>query len=369
MSIPVRVVVCAAFLEAKSAPDCMVVYAGFCTTLPAAVHVFSSALPPVVLPRNPIVLKQPDEFTGHRDTVKRFITDTNDYFTNANVAPHRQLGLTKSFLCKELRDWFDLRVKRGMGFTDWPALREVLQRRYKEKHERRKARKQVLSLRYTGTVDDYNKEFSLLALKITNTSEEDLVEDYIEGLPPGIMYETDRIEPVTLDEAMEKALDSEIWLKQASSRSGSHHRPPPPPAPFNPTGPNHPQTGPGVSIQLDLFSHMTAAAHGLQDHPSPFLPSRLALPPMGMPAAPLGLAALVCQTEKNNQNAATRAAADAAAAADTCRAADTPNESEVAQHVLGARQTVSDRLFAPQTAAADLSNGVPPSLQPQASFS
>uniref|UniRef100_A0A0G4G2W4 Retrotransposon gag domain-containing protein n=1 Tax=Chromera velia CCMP2878 TaxID=1169474 RepID=A0A0G4G2W4_9ALVE len=166
-----------------------------------------------------IALKQPNEFTGRRDTVERFITDTNDYFTNANVAPHRQLGLAKSFLCKELRDWFDLRVKRGMRFADWPALREVLRHRYKEKHERRKARKQVLSLRCTGMVDDYNKEFSLLALKITNASEEDLVEDYIEGLPPGIMYETDRMEPATLDKAMEKALDSEIWLKQASSRS------------------------------------------------------------------------------------------------------------------------------------------------------
>uniref|UniRef100_A0A0G4F2D5 Retrotransposon gag domain-containing protein n=1 Tax=Chromera velia CCMP2878 TaxID=1169474 RepID=A0A0G4F2D5_9ALVE len=169
-----------------------------------------------------IALKQPDEFTGRRNTVERFITDTNDYFTNVNVAPHHQLGLVKSFLCKELRDWFDLRVKRDMGFADWPALREVLQRRYKEKHERRKARKQVLSLRCTGTVDDYNKEFSLLALKITNVSGENLVEDYIEGLPPGIMYETDKMEPATLDEAMEKALDSEIWLKQASLHSRSH---------------------------------------------------------------------------------------------------------------------------------------------------
>uniref|UniRef100_A0A0G4HFT2 Retrotransposon gag domain-containing protein n=1 Tax=Chromera velia CCMP2878 TaxID=1169474 RepID=A0A0G4HFT2_9ALVE len=169
------------------------------------------------LPR--IVLKQPDEFTGRRDTVERFITDTDDYFTNVNVAPHRQLGLAKSFLCKELRDWFDLRVKRSMGFADWPALYEVLRRRYKEKHEKRKARKQVLSLRCTGTVDDYNKQFSLLALRITNASEEDLIEDYIEGFLPGIMYETDRMEPAILDEAIEKALDSEIWLKQASSRS------------------------------------------------------------------------------------------------------------------------------------------------------
>uniref|UniRef100_A0A0G4G4Q3 Retrotransposon gag domain-containing protein n=1 Tax=Chromera velia CCMP2878 TaxID=1169474 RepID=A0A0G4G4Q3_9ALVE len=160
------------------------------------------------LPR--IALKQLDEFTERRDTVERFIIDTNDYFTNANIAPHRQLGLAKSFLCKELRDWFDLRMKRSMGFADWPALHEVLRRKYKEKHKRRKARKQVLFLRCTGTVDDYNKEFPFLTLKITNTSEEDLVEDYIEGLPPGIMYETDRMEPAILDEAMEKALDSEI---------------------------------------------------------------------------------------------------------------------------------------------------------------
>uniref|UniRef100_A0A0G4I5K5 Retrotransposon gag domain-containing protein n=1 Tax=Chromera velia CCMP2878 TaxID=1169474 RepID=A0A0G4I5K5_9ALVE len=131
-------------------------------------------------------------------------------------------------------------MKRGMGFADWPALHEVLRHRYKEKHERRKARKQVLSLRCTGTDDDYNKEFSLLVLKITNASEEDLIEDYIEGLPPGIMYETDRMEPATLDEAMEKALESEIWLKQASSRSQSRwsRGPPSDPSPvIDPTGP------------------------------------------------------------------------------------------------------------------------------------
>uniref|UniRef100_A0A0G4I7P7 Retrotransposon gag domain-containing protein n=1 Tax=Chromera velia CCMP2878 TaxID=1169474 RepID=A0A0G4I7P7_9ALVE len=112
--------------------------------------------------------------------------------------------------------------KREVNFqssSSSSCLEEKLEYTYKEKHERRKARKQVLSLRCTGTVDDYNKEFSLLALKITNASEEDLVEDYIEGLPPGIMYETDRMEPATLDAAMEKALDSEIWLKQASSHS------------------------------------------------------------------------------------------------------------------------------------------------------
>uniref|UniRef100_A0A0G4F5E6 Uncharacterized protein n=1 Tax=Chromera velia CCMP2878 TaxID=1169474 RepID=A0A0G4F5E6_9ALVE len=117
---------------------------------------------------------------------------------------------------------------------------QVQRSKYKEKHERRKARKQVLSLRYTGTVDDCNKEFSLLALKITNTSEDDLVEDYIEGLPAGIMYETDRIEPATLDEAMEKVLDSEIWLKQASSRSRSRWSrglPSDPSPVIDPTGP------------------------------------------------------------------------------------------------------------------------------------
>uniref|UniRef100_A0A0G4H9Z5 Retrotransposon gag domain-containing protein n=1 Tax=Chromera velia CCMP2878 TaxID=1169474 RepID=A0A0G4H9Z5_9ALVE len=145
-----------------------------------------------------ITLVKPETFTGRRDQTKRFITDTDDYFTNAQVPHHRQLGIAKTFLSAPLRNWFDLRMKRGQGFADWPAMREVLRGRYKEKHERRKARRKVLTLMCTGSVTDYNEEFSTVALKIPGANELDLVDviDYIEGLPPVIRYETDLPPPV-----------------------------------------------------------------------------------------------------------------------------------------------------------------------------
>uniref|UniRef100_A0A0G4I1S2 Retrotransposon gag domain-containing protein n=1 Tax=Chromera velia CCMP2878 TaxID=1169474 RepID=A0A0G4I1S2_9ALVE len=146
--------------------------------------------------------------------------DTDDYFINAQVPHHRQLGIAKTFLSAPLKNWFDLRVKRGQGFADWPALCEVLRGRYKEKHERRKARRKVLTLMCKRSVTDYNEDFSTLALKIPGANELDLVDDCIEGLPPVIRYETDRVEPITLEEAMEKALDNELWLQDVSSRKG-----------------------------------------------------------------------------------------------------------------------------------------------------
>uniref|UniRef100_A0A0G4IB39 Uncharacterized protein n=1 Tax=Chromera velia CCMP2878 TaxID=1169474 RepID=A0A0G4IB39_9ALVE len=65
-----------------------------------------------------ITLVKPETFTGRRDQTERFITDTDDYFINAQVPHHRQLGIAKTFLSTPLRNWFDLRVKHGQGFAD-----------------------------------------------------------------------------------------------------------------------------------------------------------------------------------------------------------------------------------------------------------
>uniref|UniRef100_A0A0G4HT00 Uncharacterized protein n=1 Tax=Chromera velia CCMP2878 TaxID=1169474 RepID=A0A0G4HT00_9ALVE len=58
------------------------------------------------------------------------------------------------------------------------------------------------------------------------------------GMP---QYETDRVEPIILEEAMEKALDNELWLQDVSSRKGQWgwRNMPTPTAlePINPTGP------------------------------------------------------------------------------------------------------------------------------------
>uniref|UniRef100_A0A0G4HM42 Uncharacterized protein n=1 Tax=Chromera velia CCMP2878 TaxID=1169474 RepID=A0A0G4HM42_9ALVE len=72
----------------------------------------------------------------------------------------------------------------------------------------------------TGSVTDYNEEFFTDALKIPGANELDLVDDYIEGLPPVIRYETDQAEPITLEETIEKALDNELWLQDVNSRKG-----------------------------------------------------------------------------------------------------------------------------------------------------
>uniref|UniRef100_A0A0G4G466 Retrotransposon gag domain-containing protein n=1 Tax=Chromera velia CCMP2878 TaxID=1169474 RepID=A0A0G4G466_9ALVE len=98
----------------------------------------------------------------------------DDWFANAQTAPERQLGLAKSYLSPELKDWFDLvKLEDGIGFCDWPALKDILLRRYRDKHVRRAAKKKIAILKYTGTVSDYNNKFNVEALKLkkagTNT--------------------------------------------------------------------------------------------------------------------------------------------------------------------------------------------------------
>uniref|UniRef100_A0A0G4GTN3 Retrotransposon gag domain-containing protein n=1 Tax=Chromera velia CCMP2878 TaxID=1169474 RepID=A0A0G4GTN3_9ALVE len=144
----------------------------------------------------------------------------DDWFANAQTAPECQLGLAKSYLSPELKDWFELvKLEDGIGFRDWPALKDTLLRRYRDKHVRRAAKKRIAIFRCTRTVSDYNNKFDIEALKLKKVgkSEWDLLDSYIEGLPPAVMFQTNRQEPQTLQEAIEKALDNEAWLQQASA--------------------------------------------------------------------------------------------------------------------------------------------------------
>uniref|UniRef100_A0A0G4FT53 Uncharacterized protein n=1 Tax=Chromera velia CCMP2878 TaxID=1169474 RepID=A0A0G4FT53_9ALVE len=59
-----------------------------------------------------------------------------------------------------------------------------------------------------------------LARKVTGASEVDLIQNYIDGLPPEVKFKTDRTEPQTLDDAMARALDMELWLSTDSSCRG-----------------------------------------------------------------------------------------------------------------------------------------------------
>uniref|UniRef100_A0A0G4GSS7 Uncharacterized protein n=1 Tax=Chromera velia CCMP2878 TaxID=1169474 RepID=A0A0G4GSS7_9ALVE len=70
-------------------------------------------------------LKNPHVFTGVWEKAERWCTDMDDWFANAQTAPERQLGLAKSYLSPELKDWFDLvKLEDGIGFRDWPTCLE-----------------------------------------------------------------------------------------------------------------------------------------------------------------------------------------------------------------------------------------------------
>uniref|UniRef100_A0A0G4H3T1 Retrotransposon gag domain-containing protein n=1 Tax=Chromera velia CCMP2878 TaxID=1169474 RepID=A0A0G4H3T1_9ALVE len=181
------------------------------------------------------------------------------YFDISATAPERQLGLAKSYLSPELKDWFDLvKLEDSIRFCDWLALKDTLLRQYRDKHVCRAAKKKIAILKCTETVSDYNNKVDVEALKLkkAGTSEWDLLDSYIEGLPPAVMFQTDRQEPQTLQEAMEKALDNEAWLQQASARGGKWAKGAGPilggSPPIHPTGPT-PMELCGVRRSIPLY--------------------------------------------------------------------------------------------------------------------
>uniref|UniRef100_A0A0G4GMH5 Retrotransposon gag domain-containing protein n=1 Tax=Chromera velia CCMP2878 TaxID=1169474 RepID=A0A0G4GMH5_9ALVE len=108
-----------------------------------------------------------DVSQGVREKAERWCTDMNDWFANAQTAPERQLSLAKSYLSPELKDWFDLvKLENGIRFCDWPALKDTLLRRYRDKHVCRAAKKKIAILKCTGTISDYNNKFDVEALKL-----------------------------------------------------------------------------------------------------------------------------------------------------------------------------------------------------------
>uniref|UniRef100_A0A0G4FPY4 Retrotransposon gag domain-containing protein n=1 Tax=Chromera velia CCMP2878 TaxID=1169474 RepID=A0A0G4FPY4_9ALVE len=114
-------------------------------------------------------------------------------------------------MSQDLKEWFDLYEVENGPFQNWELLKAALIEHYSDTLARQKARKDLKKCQCTGAgVDDYNKRFKPLVTKLKGRLiKEDIVEDYISGLPADVHLETNKAHPVNLVIAIKTASELE----------------------------------------------------------------------------------------------------------------------------------------------------------------
>uniref|UniRef100_A0A0G4GNX5 Retrotransposon gag domain-containing protein n=1 Tax=Chromera velia CCMP2878 TaxID=1169474 RepID=A0A0G4GNX5_9ALVE len=155
----------------------------------------------------------PALFSGVRAKLTRWLKDVEDFYKLKKVLDLDKVLVAKNRMFQDLKEWFDLYEVENGPFQNWESLKAALIEHYSDTLARQKARKDLKKCRYTGAgVDDYNKRFKPLVAKLKGRLiEEDIVEDYISGLPAdNIRFETNKAHPVNLVIAMKTVLSLDL---------------------------------------------------------------------------------------------------------------------------------------------------------------
>uniref|UniRef100_A0A0G4HTD1 Retrotransposon gag domain-containing protein n=1 Tax=Chromera velia CCMP2878 TaxID=1169474 RepID=A0A0G4HTD1_9ALVE len=122
--------------------------------------------------------------------------------------------MAKGRLPAYLKEWYEKYEEEHGVFSNWESLKTELTERLKVTMERSIARAKLQALRCTEVlgVEKYNEAFSQLVGQLPHLWEEDVVEDYIKGLPNSIAFDVVKAKTHTLLETQKEAAEIEAFL-------------------------------------------------------------------------------------------------------------------------------------------------------------
>uniref|UniRef100_A0A0G4F1W1 Retrotransposon gag domain-containing protein n=1 Tax=Chromera velia CCMP2878 TaxID=1169474 RepID=A0A0G4F1W1_9ALVE len=122
--------------------------------------------------------------------------------------------MAKGRLPAYLKEWYEKFEEEHGVFSNWESLKTELMERLKVTMERSIARAKLQALRCTEAlgVEKYNEAFSQLVGQLPHLWEEDVVEDYIKGLPNSIALDVAKAKTHTLLEIQKEATEIEAFL-------------------------------------------------------------------------------------------------------------------------------------------------------------
>ena len=117
-----------------------------------------------------------------------------------------------TFLDDQAFGWWRARVEQGERDMSWDAFSAALRDRFQLMDDGKKARLQLKDLRQTGGLRAYAQEFQRLILSMPETSQKDLVVDFVYGLKRELRDEVDRGNPETVLTAMKLADEADTRI-------------------------------------------------------------------------------------------------------------------------------------------------------------
>ena len=139
------------------------------------------------------------------------------YLEAAAVQPERWVIIAAPYL----REFAGIAYRQSGPFDSWHEFKAWFLRRFQPMAPSKTARVALKQLTQKGrSVPSYNEAFLAQLQMIDDMSEADQITNYLNGLHPRIFMEVDRLEPKTLEEAMEQAHKEELrWTTHQRQRA------------------------------------------------------------------------------------------------------------------------------------------------------
>uniref|UniRef100_A0A0G4FVC0 Ty3 transposon capsid-like protein domain-containing protein n=1 Tax=Chromera velia CCMP2878 TaxID=1169474 RepID=A0A0G4FVC0_9ALVE len=153
-------------------------------------------------------------FSSKREELQRWLKDVENFFELNEVRESKKMKMAKGRLPAYLKEWYEKYEEEHGVFSNWESLKTELTERLKVTMERSIARAKLQALHCTEAlgVEKYNEVFSQLVGQLPHLWEEDVVEDYIKGLPNSIALDVAKAKTHTLLETQKEAAEIEAFL-------------------------------------------------------------------------------------------------------------------------------------------------------------
>lgn len=173
---------------------------------------------------------KPDLYDGKRDflAVNTWIFKIQQYLSLAALSnPATQLTdenrilFASSFLTSTAASWWYTVVQSGQTPSTWEEFRIMVLNEFVPSDHVRRARDKLRRLRQTASVSKYLSEFRNCILTISDISEGELLDRFIQGLKSEVKIEVLKTQAANFEDATKVALrvDSALWSSSHSRSS------------------------------------------------------------------------------------------------------------------------------------------------------
>jgi len=166
---------------------------------------------------------KPSPFTGRGLVViDRWLYQIELYFSLTNIPELKKVSFAVSFLEESALDWWRGIEDAAQGQQlSWSEFKEQAFKRYRPVQASDTARAILFSLRQTGSVQGYYDAFYRQKQMIKDMAEADQISFFVRGLKRQIAREVLRDRPITLEDAVNRAILCEAMDRDFSRFNGS----------------------------------------------------------------------------------------------------------------------------------------------------